>query len=440
VEAKVANRSELPLRVDKEIAALQYKSEFLVAGVQLSIVFLLSILNFITPAGFSPGVPVHSASLGLSLFTIIILLRLWLVYTDQLTSWLLGFVVVAEMALLLFIIWTYHLQYETSETINLKNPLLHFVYVLISLRALRFEPQWVLLSGFTAIVGWGLIIWLAISNEGFASFTWDFVTYASTNKIYFGAVFDELLAMLLTTLIIAFVLQRARKLLFQAVIQTSAVKDLARFFDADVVKKITGSEKQLQAGYGELRDAAILFIDLRGFSKMSKTLSPEALIDLLGEYQRLLLPIIQKNHGNIDKFIGDGIMTSFGAVVVSDTYAADALRAVDAILPAIDQWNKKRKTQGNSTIEIGIGIAIGAVVFGVIGVKDRLEYTIIGDSANVAAKLEKHNKVVGSRALATAETVSRALKQNYQEDKQRKTHKAVLVDGIPEPVDLNVLA
>ena len=360
---------ELPLRIEKEIVAQQYKSEFVVAGVQLGVALLLVILNFLTPVGFSPGAPVHSASLGLSLFTIIILFRLWLVYSEQLKAGILGLLVVVEMSLLLFIIWTYHLQYETSELINLKSPLIHFIYLLICLRALRFEPKWVLLSGFTAIIGWGLIVWKAVSNQGVDSITWDYVTYASTPRIYFGAVLDELLSIFLTTIIIAFVLQRARKILLQAVKQTSAAKDLSRFFDAGVVEKITRSDTELQAGYGELRNAAILFIDLRGFSEMSKKLSPSALIDFLKEYQCLLLPIIQKNQGNVDKFIGDGILVSFGAVVVSETYAADALRAVNEILVAVEQWNQKQKKPGDSKIAIGMGVAIGEIIFGIIGVQ-----------------------------------------------------------------------
>ncbi len=436
----MSNTLELPQRIKKEIIAQQYKSEFVVAGVQLGVVFLLIILNFLTPVGFSPSAPIHSASLGLSLFTIIILFRLWFVYTEQLKSWILGLLVIVEMSLLLFIIWTYHLQYETSELINLKNPLIHFIYILICLRALRFEPKWVLLSGFTAIIGWGLIVWKSISNQRLDNITWDYITYASTPRIYFGAVFDELLSIFLTTIIIAFVLERARKILFQAVKQTSTVKDLSRFFDAGVVEKITGSDTELYAGYGEIRNAAIMFIDLRGFSAMSKKLPPSALIDFLEEYQCLLIPIIQKNQGNVDKFIGDGILVSFGAVVVSETYAADALRAVNEILAAVEQWNQEHKKPGHSKIAIGMGVAIGEIIFGIIGVQDRLEYTVIGDTVNLAAKLEKHNKVKGSKVLTTAETLNLALKQGYHQERPKKIYQAAQIEGIPVAIDLIGLA
>lgn len=432
--------TQLPLRIQEEMAVQQYKSELLVAGVQLGVIVLLLLIHFFTPAGYSPDAPVRSTSLGLSLFTILILVRLWFAYTNQLTPLFLGFLIIAEMVLLLFIIWTYYLQYETTTTINLKNPHINYVFILIALRALRFEPEWVILSGLTAAIGWGIIVWQTLSTAGMSVITWDYVTYASTQSVYLGAIFDVILSILLVTAIIALVLERAKETLCQAVKQTTAAKDLARFFDKGVAEKITRSELALQAGYGEMRQAAIMFTDMRGFTRASKTLSPSELIGLLGEYQRLLVPIIQKHNGTIDKFMGDGIMASFGAVTPSDTYAADALRTVDDILAAVAIWNETRRKDGEMVVDVGIGLAVGEVVFGVIGNAERLEYTVIGETANLAAKLEKHNKVEHSRALTNADALTEALKQDYTNAMQKKELKARNVAGVENPIDLVVLA
>nr|WP_255666674.1 MULTISPECIES: adenylate/guanylate cyclase domain-containing protein [unclassified Legionella] len=429
----------MPSRISDEIKAQQYQSELLVGGVQLGVIFLFMVINYLTPVGYTPNAPVHSTNLGLSLFTILILTRLWFAYTNQLTPVVLGLFVITEMFLLLFIIWTYYLQYETSPAINLKNTHINYVFILIALRALRFQPEWVLLSGFSAVIGWSLIVWQTLSNTGMNVVTWDYVTYASTRSVYFGAVFDVLLSILLVTIVLALVLDRAKKILWQAVEQTSAAKDLARFFDIGVAQKITHSESVLQAGYGETRQAAILFTDMRGFTKASKTLAPSDLIRLLGEYQRLLVPIIQKHNGTIDKFMGDGIMASFGAVTPSGTYAADALRAVDEILSILPVWNKTRKKNGEIVIDVGIGLAVGEIVFGVIGNADRLEYTVIGETANLAAKLEKHNKVEHSKALTDVYTLTEALKQNYQNETIRIERKSRRVEGVDGPMDLVVL-
>ncbi|HAT6978322.1 TPA: adenylate/guanylate cyclase domain-containing protein [Legionella pneumophila] len=436
----MASYSKLPLRIRKEIEAQQYTGELLVAGVQLGVIILLSIINLFSSAGYSPGAPVQSSSLGLWLFAILVLVRLWFVYTNQLNPIFLGFFIVAEMALLLFIIWTYYLQFETTPTINLKNPHINYVYILIALRALRFEPGWVVLSGLTAALGWGIIAWQTLSSSGMNVITWDYVTFASTRSVYLGAVFDVILSVLLVTTIIALVLMRAKHTLFQAVEQTSAAKDLSRFFDTSVVEKITTSEKSLQAGYGELRQAAIMFIDMRGFTKASVKLSPSELIGLLAEYQRLLVPIIQKNNGSIDKFMGDGILASFGAVTPSNTYAADALRTVDEIVASVDVWSENRRKKEQIVVGVGIGLASGEVVVGVIGYENRLEYTVIGEAANLAAKLEKHNKEEKTQALTTRDTFLEAVKQGYENTMPKKELNTRNVGGVGEPLDLVVLA
>lgn len=431
------NEIQLPVRVKNEIEVQRYKSELMVSGVQLAVIALLAIINFFTPSTYSPNASVDAASLGLSMFAILTLVQLWVVWTRQLTPYFLGFSIVAEMLLLLFIIWIYHLQYEITEVINLKNSHINYVYILIALRALRFEPKWVLVSGFTAFSGWIYLVWMALSSASMSVITWDYVTYASTSSLYLGAIFDVAFTILLVTLIIALVLSRAKKTLYKAVTETSAAEDLARFFDVGVAEKITKSELEIQAGYGEIRHAAILFTDMRNFTNVTKKLSPSQLILLLEEYHSLVVPIIQKHNGTIDKFIGDGIMASFGAVSPSKNYAADALRAVDEILAVITAWKETRRKAGDEVINIGIGVTAGEVLFGVVGNAQRLEYTVIGDSVNLAAKLEKHNKIEHSQALTTVDTLREAFNQNYVV--QKKELKGRTVAGVEGPINLVVL-
>ncbi len=304
------------------------------------------------------------------------------------------------------------------------------------MRTLRFEPIWIVLSGLTAVIGWSIIVWQTLSSTGMGVITWDYVTYASTRSVYLGAEFNKVLSILLVTSITALVLQNAKKILRQAVSQAIAAKDLSRFFDTSVAEKITNAEMVLQAGYGETRSAAILFTDMRGFTKASETLTPSNLIALLGEYQRLLVPIIQKHNGTIDKFMGDGIMASFGAVTPSDTYAADALNAVDEIILAVKEWGRMRHQDKNIVVSVGVGLAIGEIIFGVIGNEGRLEYTVIGEAANLAAKLEKQNKVEHTQALITFATFTQAVKQGYINTANKQHRSACNVIGVEEPIDL----
>ncbi|MFI4937943.1 MAG: adenylate/guanylate cyclase domain-containing protein, partial [Candidatus Berkiellales bacterium] len=170
-----------PERIKQAFFELQYQSELIVAGVQAAIIVILFMIMFLTPINYSPDAPIHSAILGLSLFSILVLVRFYFAYTRQLTSLWLGLFVIAEMILLLFIIWSYQLQFETSPVIILKNSHLNYIFILIVLRALRFEPIWVILSGVTAIIGWSFLVGYVLHTEGLSVITWDYVTYASSS-------------------------------------------------------------------------------------------------------------------------------------------------------------------------------------------------------------------------------------------------------------------
>ncbi|MCB1907542.1 MAG: hypothetical protein KDH15_09255, partial [Rhodocyclaceae bacterium] len=283
----------LPSRVRRAFEYEQYRAELLVTAVQLAIVVLLALLYAGSPPGFSPDAPVQAGPLGLVLFGELALIRLYLALTGQLGRWWLGFTVVAEMALLMFVLWAYHLQYEQPPQFALKNTQFVYVFVLIGLRALRFEPLWVILSGATATLGWLAILAHAIVAAPSNPITRDFVTSLRSTQIHYGGEFDKLLAIVVVSAVLALALWRARRLLADAVSGRQAAADLSLFFDDSVARRITESEAEVMAGQGELREAAVLFLDMRGFTKAAATLAPGALIALLGEYQGLMVPIIK---------------------------------------------------------------------------------------------------------------------------------------------------
>jgi adenylate cyclase len=432
-----AAAAPLPARVRREFERAQYRSELLVTAVQLAIAALLALLYAASPRGFAPDAPVEAAPLGLSLFAILSLARLYFALTGQLGRRLLGLTVVAEMAILMFVIFAYHLQYEQPTQFSLKSTEFAYVFMLIALRALRFEPVWVVLSGLTAAASWVVLVAWSILSAPSNPITWDYVTSLRSIQIHYGGEFDKVLAILVVTAMLALSLAKARRLLANAVAGEQAVADLSLFFDASVASRITRSEAEVKAGQGELRQAAILFLDLRGFTTAAAKLSPDQLVALLGDYQGLVLPIIRNHGGSIDKFMGDGILASFGAVTPDAQYAARALRAVDAIWTAVDGWRAHRAPRGLPAPDVGAGLATGEVVFGIIGHARRLEYTVIGDAVNVAAKLEKHNKAEGTRGLTTRAAYELARAQGYAHDKAILA--ARTVGGMAAPQDLAVL-
>lgn len=427
-------------RVAAELKALQDKSELLVATVQLTVIALLSIIFFLAPVKRAADSPINSEAMGIGLFAILVLVRLWFAYTQQLTRWFLGFSVMAEMSVLIFTIWSFHLQFGAPPAGDLKNPHLMYVFVLIALRGLRFEPIWVVLSGLVAALGWGLLVLNAVYVSGHSIMTWDYVTYVSSARVHLGGEFDKILAILLVTVITAYTLRIGRAVTSTAVSQSHATQDLSRFFDSDVANIITGSDDSLDVGEGEVRMAAVLFTDLRGFTQASARLSPDELMALLAEYQQLVGPIVRAHGGTIDKFMGDGILASFGTIRPSDSYAADALRAVDAIMHEAARWGDRRAAAGLNRLDIGAGLNAGELVFGVIGFENRLEYTVIGETVNLAAKLEKYTKTEQVRALTTRTTLQLAQQQGYSSNIAKEIRPNRLVSGSASPLDLVVIA
>ena len=168
--------------------------------------------------------------------------------------------------------------------------------------------------------------------------------------------------------------------------------------------------------------------------------APDVLMQLLAEYQSRLVPIIQRHGGTIDKFMGDGIMATFGAVAPNPTYAADALRAVEAVLSEAERWRAACDARGIPTCRIGTAVTEGPVIFGAVGDDTRLEYTVIGDAVNVAAKLEKYTKTEGVHALCTAGTYRKAVNQGYRSAADRQQLDGRIIEGLPQPMDVVIIA
>ena len=152
---------------------------------------------------------------------------------------------------------------------------------------------------------------------------------------------------------------------------------------------------------GERREVTVLFTDIRGFTGMSEELPPEMIVNLLNRYLDRVNGIIRKNGGMINKFIGDAVMGVFNAPLENEDHRISALRSGREILESIRELNSELRSEGLNELKIGIGIHSGPVVAGTIGTRERQEYTVIGDTVNVASRLESLNKSTGTSILFT---------------------------------------
>ncbi len=431
----------LPAAVRDALAVQQEASETLIGWIQLAVVAGFGTLYLISPKTFPPEAELHPIPWVLGAYLAFTVLRLYLAYRRRLADWFLGLSVVADVVLLLGTIWSFHVQYMQPAAFYLKAPTVLYLFIFIALRTLRFEPRYVVLSGLAAALGWMAMVVYAAFLDGMNSpITRDYVQYLTTNAILVGAEFDKVVSILTVTGILAFAIVRARRLMVEAVRENMAARELSRFFARDVADRITDLDHAVRAGHGEVREAAVVYIDIRGFSQAATEIPPDVLLSLLSDYQHLVVPLIQRHGGSIDKFLGDGIMATFGATRVSETAAADALRAVDSVMRATADWRDRRRVAALPAPAVGAAVAAGPVVFGAVGDESRLEYTVIGAAVNLAAKLEKHTKVEGVRAVTDRQTFERAAAEGYTRAVAPVRRDGRTVSGLDAPVDLVVLA
>jgi adenylate cyclase len=438
---KDARYQGIPERVLNAISAQQEASEKLVGWVQMAVVIFFGLLYAVSPKTFSRDMTFEPVPWFLGIWLAVTIIRLYLAYRNRMSAPLLYLSIIIDMSLLLGMIWSFHLQYQQPPSFYLKSPTLLYVFIFIALRALRFEARYVITAGVVAAIGWAaMAVYATLASGGMEVVTRDYVYYLTSNSVLKGAEVDKVITILTVTAIIAAAISRARTLLVKAVAEGAAAHDLSRFFSPEIARQITTAEQEITIGRGQARDAAILMVDIRGFTRLATTVKPDELVCLLAEYQSRIVPIIQRHGGTIDKFMGDGIMATFGAAVTSPTYAADALKTVDDIMEAAAAWGTELRQEARPLLKMGAAVATGHIIFGAVGDETRMEYTVIGDAVNLSAKLEKHTKSEGVRALCTASTFNIAVRQGYQPSPALEHRKRRSIEGVAQPVDIVVLA
>ena len=436
-----ANSGKLPDRVQRDLESQQQQNEILVGWVQAALILTFALLYTFSRKTFATDAAFQPVPWALGAYALFTGLRLFLAYRGRLGHPLRICSVMVDMTVLMVTIWSFHLQYGQPPAFYLKAPTLFYVFIFIALRVLSLVPGHVLLAGITAATGWLILLMLAIDAPGgFALVTHDYVAYMTTLAILIGGEVDKIIAILLASVLLAVATARTRALLARAVAEQAAAAQLSRFFSPEIAATIVSSNEVLQPGEGRQTEAAAMFIDMRGFTKLAIDLAPPELIALLREYQRVAVPVIQRNGGSITTYLGDGIMVTFGATRTTTTYAADALRAAEHLLDDLDAWAIERRAQNQPAPGVGIGVAAGTVTCGTIGEEGRLEYAVIGDPVNRAAKLQNHTKVEAVRALCTCTMLDIAIQQGYDDRRAREIRKACQVAGIAVPEDLAVIA
>ncbi|MEI6305578.1 MAG: adenylate/guanylate cyclase domain-containing protein, partial [Deltaproteobacteria bacterium] len=180
-------------------------------------------------------------------------------------------------------------------------------------------------------------------------------------------------------------------------------KAFSSYVSPDLVKQIEKDPDKLVLG-GEQRELTILFSDIRGFTTVSESLTPPDLVRLLNEYLSPMTRIVLEERGTLDKFIGDAVMALFNAPLDVPEHATHACSSAVRMMEKLKELNVGFAERGMHTLDIGVGINTGPAVVGNMGADIRFDYTAIGDSVNLASRLEGLNKYYSSHILVSEDT------------------------------------
>lgn len=169
-----------------------------------------------------------------------------------------------------------------------------------------------------------------------------------------------------------------------------------KFHGASVAEQLMLTEVTRQ---GQRKKAIVFFSDIRGFTSFSESKEPEEVVEMLNEYFEVMVSIINKHDGIVDKFIGDAIMAVWGIPKYADDIPQKAMQACLEMREALVVLNQNRLERGKEIIMFGAGLHFGEVISGTVGSEERMEYTIIGDTVNTAARIEASTKSFGTDLL-----------------------------------------
>jgi adenylate cyclase len=231
-------------------------------------------------------------------------------------------------------------------------------------------------------------------------------------------------------LILSFVALALYRVVFEQGEQRLIRRTMARYLSPSVTEHVLKDPDLLRLG-GELRVMSVLFSDIRGFTTLSHAMDAEALVRLLNEYLGEMTAIVFKHDGVLDKYIGDAVMAFWGAPVDQPDHArravATALEMIDRLVELREGWEER----GVPQLDIGIGINTGEMVVGNTGAQDHLSYTVLGDTVNVASRLEGLSKLYHVRLIVgdgTREAAGPGFVYRFLD--------LVAVKGRPEPLPI----
>jgi adenylate cyclase len=225
------------------------------------------------------------------------------------------------------------------------------------------------------------------------------------NSVVWSIRAQEMLIFFLVAAILALRGQRSNALLLRQADIAAERANLSRYFPPSMVDELATARSDV--GAVRSQDVAVLFADIVGFTQLAERETPETVMQLLRRCHGVIEHAIFSNGGTLDKYLGDGVMATFGTPRISPTDCANALAAARDIVQGMADANTELAAAGLPTLSISVGVHFGPAILGNIGTERRLEFATLGDTVNVASRLEAATRTLGCRIVASDAVVSR---------------------------------
>lgn len=266
-------------------------------------------------------------------------------------------------------------------------PLLYFIFILLSTLRLDFWLS-VWTGAVAALQQMVLVLWL-LPIEPWGNIPQETLLFH----------FSRTLVLFASGLVAGFVANSLRSQ-FEKSVRAVASRDrvtnlFGQHVSPAVVDRLLATQSEPPS---EIRTVCVLFLDIRGFTAMTRRRPAEETVALLNAFFARMIDVVDRNNGIINKFLGDGFLALFGAPLADPAAARNALAAAHAMIDAVEAWNG---THPGWALRVGIGIHLGEAVTGTVGSPQRKEYTVIGDTVNLAARLEQLTKEMGAQLLVS---------------------------------------
>lgn len=248
----------------------------------------------------------------------------------------------------------------------------------------------IIVANYSLIAGLGILVLMVLGYIFLAVLAY---------KLNFAVPVITPIALQLVTMIFGY----SRKFIVESRNKEKIKDAMGKYISQDIMENVVSNIDNVKLG-GKKADVTVLFADIRGFTSMSEKMQPDEISVILNEYFTAIEPIISKHNGVINKFIGDAVMAIFGEPIQDSEHAVNAIKCAMDMLKKVKELQKKWLEEGKPKIEIGVGINTGEVFVGNIGSEKRLEYTVIGDTVNLASRLEGYNKIYKTQFLISSST------------------------------------